>query len=65
MRVDVDTAAEKPPQAGDVLEVELVGYAARVSGCVEQVEELVVGVLAGVVEGVLVLRGPALDEQTD
>ena len=36
VRVDVDTAAEKPPQAGDVLEVELVVYAARVSGCVER-----------------------------
>ena len=65
VRVDIDAAGEEPGQAGGVLEVELVVDHALEAGRVEHVEQRGVRLLAGVVEGVLVPRRAALEQQPD
>jgi hypothetical protein len=60
--VDVDVAVEEPLQACGILEVEFVVDLVLVPGRVQDVQERRVALLAGVVEGVLVALGAALDQ---
>jgi hypothetical protein len=61
--VDVDAVVEEPLQPGGVFEVELVVDEVLVPGRVEEVQEGGVALFAGVVEGVIVALGAALDQQ--